>query len=65
MNHRGPDWCEENIEMILEWLREEAKRQGKPFVAAVASMIVRRAIRNSRKRRGVLPPGTCGCYLTE
>ena len=59
MNRRGPDWCAANIDTIVGWLREEATRQGKPFAAAVARIIVRRAIRNSRKRR-LLPPGTRG-----
>lgn len=51
MDQRGPDWCTANLDIILRWLQEEAQRQRKPFVGAVARMIVRRAIRNSRKRR--------------
>jgi hypothetical protein len=52
MNERGCDWCEENIETIVGWLREEAESRKLPFVNAAARLVVRRAIRNARKSRG-------------
>lgn len=51
MDQNGPDWCEENMEKILGWLAEESKRRGFPFVKIAAKALVKRAIRNSRKRQ--------------
>lgn len=50
MDQEGPDWCEQNMEKILGWLREEANRRGLPFVNAAGRLLVRRAIKNSRNR---------------
>lgn len=49
MDERGCDWCEEHIDEIVGWLREEAGRRKLPFVDAAGRMLVRRAIRNARK----------------
>jgi hypothetical protein len=49
MNIRGPDWCEENISTILSWLREESVKRHLPYIETVASMIVKRAIKTSRR----------------
>ena len=49
MNERGPDWCEQNIDTILGWLKEESKKRSLPFVESVAKLIVLRAIKLSRK----------------
>lgn len=49
MNDKGPDWCEENIRTILDWLKDESKKRGLPFVEAVARVMVNRAINKSRK----------------
>jgi hypothetical protein len=48
MDKRGPDWCEENIETIVGWLRESAEKQRLPFSAWLAKLFVKRAIRKSR-----------------
>jgi len=59
MNARGPDWCEANIDTIVQWLREEAASRGLPFLDAAAKMLVRRAIRNARKEASrARPPGS-------
>jgi hypothetical protein len=50
MNGRGVDWCAANIDIIVGWLREEATRAKLPFVEVGARLIVKRAIRNARKR---------------
>lgn len=47
MDHRGVDWCRENIDTIVGWLREEAGKQGLPFVDAGARMLVKYAIRRA------------------
>jgi hypothetical protein len=49
MNTHGPEWCEENLGTILEWLNEEAKKRNLPFVRTVAKLIVQRAINKSRR----------------
>lgn len=49
MNQKGPDWCEENLGTILNWLEEESKKRNLPFVRTVAKMIVQRAINKSRR----------------
>jgi hypothetical protein len=49
MNAKGADWCEENIETILDWLQEEAGRSKLPFIRSLARVLVRRAIARSRK----------------
>lgn len=51
MNLWGPDICEQKIDQILIWLREEAGRKRLPFVDAVARMLVNRAISNARKNK--------------
>ena len=52
MDLRGPDWCEQNIEVIVGWLREEAERRKLPFLAPAARMLVKLAIRKARKMQG-------------
>lgn len=49
MNDKGNDWCEQNIDTIVGWLREEAKRRNLPFLDAIGKMLVNRAIKKSRK----------------
>ena len=49
MDARGCDWCEENIDTIVGWLRDEATKRGLPFLDAAGRMLVRRAIRNARR----------------
>jgi hypothetical protein len=49
MNSKGNDWCEANIDTVVGWLRDEAKKRKLPFIDAVGKMIVNRAIKKSRK----------------
>jgi len=49
MDRRGCDWCEENIDTIVGWLREQAEARGLPFLDAAGRILVRRAIRNARR----------------
>lgn len=49
MNTKGNDWCEQNIDTVVSWLREEANRRGLPFVDMVGKLMVNRAIKKSRK----------------
>lgn len=49
MNNRGPDWCAENIDTIVGWLREEAEKRKLPFVDLAGKLLIQRAIKVSRK----------------
>lgn len=49
MNDKGNDWCEQNIDTIVGWLREEATRRKLPFMDAIGKLIVNRAIKKSKK----------------
>lgn len=49
MNLRGIEWCEQNIETICGWLKEESQKRGIPYVDTVAKMVVKRAINKSKK----------------
>lgn len=49
MNNWGPDTCLKNIQTIVAWLRESAKKKGYPFSERVAAALIRRAIANSRR----------------
>lgn len=55
MNEMGNDWCEENIDTIVGWLREEASRRKLPFIDAIGKLMVGRAIKKSRKLLANLP----------
>lgn len=44
MNERGIDWCLANVETIVGWLEEEARRRRLPFVRGVAKRFVRVAL---------------------
>lgn len=45
MNERGVEWCSENLDTIVSWLKEEADRRRLPFSRVAASLLVRKAIR--------------------
>jgi hypothetical protein len=49
MNEKGNDWCEQNLPTILGWLKEESAKRSLPYIESVASMIVKRAIKTSRR----------------
>ena len=51
MDERGETWCEDNIETIVGWLKEEATIRHLLFNKALGRMLIKRAIRNSRKRK--------------
>ena len=55
MNDRGIEWCRDNVAMIVGWLEDEARTRRVPFVRAVATLLVKRAIRNAERRLTSLP----------
>lgn len=50
MDARGIDWCEENIDVIVGWLKEEAARSRLPFFETGAKILVKKAIKTAKKR---------------
>lgn len=49
MNDKGNDWCEQNVDTIVGWLREEANKRNLPFLDTIGKIMVNRAIKKSRK----------------
>lgn len=49
MNEKGPDWCEQNIDTIISWLKEESAKRNLPFIESVAKMMVNKAISKARE----------------
>lgn len=47
MDERGPGWCRENIEKLVDWLQREAKKRRLPFHRRIGRYLVNRAIKNS------------------
>jgi hypothetical protein len=50
MDKNGVEWCSQNIEKIIDWLKEEAQKRKLPFIRTAAKVIVLRAIRNARAK---------------
>lgn len=51
MDDEGPEWCEDNIEVIADWMHEETKRRNLPFIRSVVIRIIRYAIKRSLKKK--------------
>jgi hypothetical protein len=49
MNSKGPDWCAQNIDMVVGWLREESEKRKLPFVDFAGKLLIQRAIKVSKK----------------
>lgn len=49
MNLWGADVCEQRMDEIVGWLREEAAKRKLPFIEAAARKVVKWAIQRSRK----------------
>jgi hypothetical protein len=45
MNERGIEWCEQNVNEIVGWLKEEAGRRNLPFLSFPTKILVQRAIK--------------------
>jgi len=50
MDQNGIKWCRDNIDTIVGWLREEAKRSKLPFTEIGARILIKRAISNATKQ---------------
>ena len=49
MDREGIAWCEENADMIIGWLKEEATKRKLPFVEMAGRVLLKRAIKNAKK----------------
>ena len=49
MNEKGPDWCEQNMDKILSWLKEESEKRKLPFIESVAKIMVIKAVNKARE----------------
>ena len=49
MDCRGVEWCKSNREIIIDWMREAAKKQGQIFVKLVAMAALELAIYRARE----------------
>lgn len=51
MDQMGNDWVEKNIDTVVGWLEEEAKKRRLPFLKTAGKILVKKAIANSRKKQ--------------
>jgi Glycosyl transferase family 2 len=51
MDYQGPQWCRDNIELIVDWMKEEAEARqlGYMFFRPATKLMVSRAIRKAEK----------------
>jgi hypothetical protein len=49
MDFMGTTWCENNIDTIVGWLKEESEKRGLPFFDWPARTLVKKAISSSKK----------------
>ena len=47
MDANGPQWCRDNLDTIVGWLREEAQKRSLPFLETGARLMVKLAIRRA------------------
>lgn len=49
MDANGIEWCENNIDTIVGWLKEEATKRKLPFIDMAGRILVKKAISNAKK----------------
>jgi len=49
MDFMGTTWCENNIDTIVGWLKEESEKRGLPFIDWPTRVLVKKAISSSKK----------------
>lgn len=52
MNSHTVEWNEENAAVIVGWMKEEASRRNLPFNKLMATLALKQAIKNTRKKLG-------------
>lgn len=56
MDRLGIEWCEQNIETISGWLREEANKRHIPYSELMGKALIKKAIRRARKKAAAAMP---------
>ena len=51
MNKQGPDWCENNIPLIVNRMRNAARQRKLPFARWFAIRLIKRSIKLSRAKK--------------
>lgn len=54
MDDLGVEWCLQNVETIADWMQEEAKERKIPFLRVGAKILVKKAIRNAKRKEKIL-----------
>ena len=49
MDQNGCEWCEQNLDIIVGWMREESERRGVIFIEKAARFLAKRAIAKARR----------------
>jgi peroxiredoxin/predicted Fe-S protein YdhL (DUF1289 family) len=49
MDQNGCEWCEQNLDTIVAWMREESERRGVIFIEKAAKFLTKRAIAKARR----------------
>lgn len=49
MDFHGPQWCQENVALLSEWLKEEADRRGLPYFDWAGRLLIFEAIRRAKR----------------
>lgn len=49
MDTMGVEWCEQNLDIIVGWLKEEAEHRHLPFVEWPARLLVKKAVAAAKK----------------
>lgn len=50
MDEKGVEWVEQNVPLVVGWLREEAAKRKLPFVDIAGTALVKVAIRNAKRK---------------
>lgn len=58
MDEKGPEWCRENLDTIVESIQQEARRRGIPFLPSLCKFSVKVAIRVSEMRAAGISKST-------
>jgi hypothetical protein len=51
MDKVGIEWCEQQFDLVIEWLREGASDLKVPFIETAARVLLKRAIANAKRNR--------------
>lgn len=50
MDQMGCDWCDQNLDLISNWLQEEASARKLPYSHTAGKLLIQIAVRRARKR---------------